>query len=35
MIINIFYIKATHNFEQINVITPNYAYYKIVELTLR
>jgi hypothetical protein len=35
MIINIFCIKTTHNFERINVITPNYAYYKIVKLTLR
>jgi hypothetical protein len=32
---NIFCIKTIHNFERINVITPNYVYYKIVKLTLR
>jgi hypothetical protein len=26
---------STHNFMQINIITPSYAYYKIVKLTLR
>jgi hypothetical protein len=26
---------STHNFVQIKKITPNYAYYKIVQLTLR
>jgi hypothetical protein len=25
---------GTHNFMQINIITPNYAYYKIVRLAL-
>jgi hypothetical protein len=25
----------THNFVQINIITPNFVYYKIVQLTLR
>jgi hypothetical protein len=30
-----FCIKTTHNFERINIITPNYVYYKIVKLTLR
>jgi hypothetical protein len=34
-IFNIFCIKTTHNFERINIFTPNYVYYKIVELTLR
>jgi transposase-like protein len=27
--------KTTHNLVQINIITPNYAYYKIVQLTLQ
>jgi hypothetical protein len=26
---------TTHNLLQINIITPNYAYYKIVQLTLQ
>jgi hypothetical protein len=35
MIFDIFCIKNTHNFERINIITPNYVYYKIFKLTLR
>jgi hypothetical protein len=31
----IFGRKTTHNLVQINIITPNYAYYKIVQLTLQ
>jgi hypothetical protein len=26
---------STHNFMQINIITPNYVYYKIIQLALR
>jgi hypothetical protein len=26
---------STHNFMQINTITPNYAYYMMIHLTLR
>jgi hypothetical protein len=26
---------TTHNLVQINIITPNYAYYKIVQLTIQ
>jgi transposase-like protein len=26
---------TTHNLVQINIITPNYTYYKIVQLTLQ
>jgi hypothetical protein len=26
---------TTHNMVQINIITPNYAYYKIIQLTLQ
>jgi hypothetical protein len=33
--IKIFGRLATHNFVKNNIITPNYAYYEVVQLTLR
>ena len=34
-IFKIFGRLATHNFVKINIITPNYAYYEVLRLTLR
>jgi hypothetical protein len=34
-IFNTFGLITVHNFVKINIITPNYAYSKIIHLTLR